>query len=403
MESIWGKFKRYFKELNDKSLGEKYDGIVDLIDAFLDGNQDFLLSSFEEYSNREDCPISSLNYDDFTKKAIYRFILEFEYMFPNVMSEEDLIKKISSNLSTSITFDALDGVAFPDELDVSGYYNPISKRIYIEKNLCSSAVDSVLFHEFLHCLTIRDTSDKDLESEFVTETFVSLMQNKYEKKVSDSNKRSNNYIINYAKQLEIIFDDELFNVYVNNGRDISPLFDYYPVQQYDNKTVLHNFVLMFNTINKIVKKGGDTTLLRYANAIFEFNMTLLLENYLKNNTKLSNYEKCKKINELFCIQKDPDVDIFRFMVNKYYDNDALLNQFPDLRYIKDSIEVGRLDYFTKEKCETYDIAKEYGFTDIQDYKDNHMFAENNIFYSYPSSYYKDFLKYENYYKMLYVL
>ena len=403
MESIWGKFKRYFKDLNDKPLSDKYDGVINLIDAFIDGNQDFLLSTFDEYSNTTDHEISKLEFDEYTKKAIYRFILEFEYMFPNILSEEELIKRISNNLSTSITLDDLDGVAFPDELDVAGYYNPNTKRIYIDKNLYSGVEDSVLFHEFLHCITIKDTKDPDLESDFLTETFVSLMENDYDVAVNNSKKRSNNYITNYAKQLKIIFDDELYNVYINNSRDISPLFDYYPVSEYDNKTILHNFVLLFNTINKEIKSGKDTDLLRYANSIFEFNLALMLENYLKNNPKLSNYDKCKKINELFNIQKDPDIDLYEYMINKYHNNETLLNQFPDLRYIKDGIEVGKLDYFTKEKCENFNMAKVYGFTDIQDYKNNQMFVDKNVFYSYPSSYYKDLLKYENYYKVIYEL
>jgi hypothetical protein len=405
MANLKDKIKRYINDMNDKSIGDKYDGFIDLIDSFLDGNQDFYLSTYDEYSNDE--LKASLTYDDFTKKAIYRFINEFEELYPGFLPREEIISRIKSNLKYNIYLEDLSDEnliekGYTDDASISAYYNPLTKKIYIDKNLTSAKMDSALFHEFLHCITIKNDNKYDLNSEFITETVVTCMQEKFEKTRYNTNERCNNYITNYIKQLEVIFGRQLYREYIRNYRDISNLFNDYPVKEYSNKMVLHNYVLLFNKINKIVRKGGDEFLFKYANTIYDFNTTLFLNNYLKNHKELSNYEKLKKIDQLLTVQKTPDIDLYSAMINDY-SKDGLINSFPNLRYIKDKKVIGPLDELLKEKIDNYNSAKEYGFTAILDYRNNPMFAKQNVFFSYPSKYYSDYLKKENYYNLFYKL
>ena len=397
------KISRFIEGLNGKTFSEKYEDVLNLIDAVLDGDYDFYLSSFEEYTPDEDeYLLEPLNYDAYTKKCIYRFAVEFEELFPNIISKEEIVRRISNNLSTNIMFEDLSSDGIDDDIPICGYYNPRTKRIYIDNNLTSSKVDSVLFHEFLHCITIKDTIDDDLESEFLTETGVSLMQDRFERLKYNSKERCNNYIISFIKQFEIVLGDDLYKEYVQNFRDISNCFEDYPVKEYSNKTILHNYILLFNTMNKIIKNGGDEYLLKYANAIYEFNVALFLGYHLKNS-KLSKYEKLEKIDQLLNIQKTPDIDLYKSLINDNCKDDEILNEFPNLRYVIDGEKTGKIDVLLEDKINHYEAAKKCGFTKIMDYKDNHMFVKDNVFFSYPSSYYKEYLKEENYYYVMYMM
>ncbi len=402
MGAFSDKISRFIDGLNGKSFSEKYDDVINLIDSVIDGDYDFYLSSFEEYTPDEDeYLLKDLNFDSYTKKCIYRFILEFQKYFPNIISNEEIINRISNNLSSSIIFDDLSNEVEDERDSITGYYNPNTKKIFIHNNLTSSLTDSVLFHEFLHCITIKDTSDPDLESEFLTEA-VSLLQDRFEREKYHSKDRCNNYITCYMKQLEIVCGDDLFKEYIRNYRDITNCFNDYPVKEYSNKEILHNYVLLFNSINKIIKNGGNEYLLKYSNAIYEFNVALFLYYYLLSN-ELTTYEKLSRIDSLVNIQKNPDIDLFRCMINEFGKDDKILKEFPNLKYIKDREKVGKIDVLLQDKIDSYEVSKKCGFTKIQNYKDNHMFVEKNIFFSYPSSYYNEYLKEENYYKVMYKL
>ena len=400
MENFGDKITRFIDGLNEKSFSEKYDDVVNLIDSVIEGDYDFYLSSFEEYTpDFDEYLLKDLKYDDYTKKCIYRFISEFQHYFPNILSNEEIVNRISNNLSSSIVMEDLSLEGIEDNASITGYYNPNTKKIFIDNNLTSSITDSVLFHEFLHCITIKDTNDQDLESEFLTEA-VSIMQDKFEKEKYHSKERCNNYITNYIKQLEIVCGEQFYKEYILNYRDISNCFKCYPVDKYSSKTILHNYILLFNTINNIIKNGGDEYLLKYANTIFEFNVALFLYSYLKNN-ELSTREKLRRIDKLVNIQKNPDIDLFKYLIDEFGKDEEVLNEYPNLLYIKDGIKKGKIDVLLQDKIDNFEAAKKCGFTEIKDYEDNPMFVKNNIFFSYPSSYYNEYLKEEDYYKVMY--
>ena len=180
------KFKRYLNEISNAGLPDFFNGIENYFDSALDGNTDFLMSTFEEYVGKDKYLFEGLKYDDFTKKAIYRFMIEMDTFFPGILTHEEMIDRISNSLKKSIIVGKirLKNNNSKKEVFYDSYYDYDKKLIYLDKDNTSAKIDSVLFHEFVHCLTIdKENTGADVDSEFLTETIPSLMQNIIESKL----------------------------------------------------------------------------------------------------------------------------------------------------------------------------------------------------------------------------
>ena len=411
------KFKRYISNLDKSSISSISGGVIELIDAFMDGNSDFFLSTAEEYKqylgNMNGIKLNSI-YDDFTKKAIYRFIYEFQKLFPNILSTKEIVNRINNNLLSNIEFEDLTKEEFkiersiidnrlPDEV-ISGYYNPIAKKLYIDKNISSYNTDSVLFHEFLHVLSIdRYRKGEDQESEFLSETLVALMQEKFERRrYNNYYDRTTTYLTNYMKQLEVIYGKELFTTYFNNYRDLSKLFNIYPVREnIGGKEVLHKMIELFNVINYGVKTNDNPYKIEFANTTFELNLAFLLSSYFNYHRELTDDEKIEKIRQMISLQKSPNFDVYKKMIDKYVKDKGRIKYFPEVNFVvnndRDNYNNNEL---LKDKYIRFLSAKRFGFTDIEDYKNNPLFdTKNNIFYSYGKDYYR-YLHKQNYYNLI---
>ena len=419
---------KYISRLDIDSISSLSDAFFDLVDSAIDGNTKFLVSTPEEYKEylgiKDDLVLNPV-YDDFTKKAIYRYIYEFQWLFAGILtnkqlverineglkhrietedlSKEQIIDRISTNLYDTSSFDNTNEQLKYYGKPLDGYYNPITKAIYIDSNITSKTVDSVLFHELTHAITIKDYNKyPDLESCFLTETPVSFMQQKLEmKKYENNNRRVNTYITNHFKQLYIIFGIEILASYFENYRDISDLLKEFPLREKrDSKEILHNFVTLFESISKGVEYNGNPYKVEFANTTYELNMALLLSNYFKNHKELSDIEKLSKIHQMINVQKNPNFDIFKEIIKVHVKDISMLDYFPDLQFVMNPVK----DHFSgiellEDKYIKFLASKEFGFTDIMDYKNNSLFGKDNIFYSYDRKYY-NYLKNQNYYNLI---
>ena len=400
------KFKRYINDISNAGLLDFFSGIENYFDSALDGNTDFLISSFEEYVGKDKYLFEGLRYDDFTKKAIYRFILEMDAFFPGILTHEEIIERISANLKKSIIVGTikLKNNNSDEEVFYDSYYDYNKKLLYLDKDNTSAKIDSVLFHEFVHCITIdKENTGSDLDSEFLTETVPSLMQNIIENKIYHSKERCNNYITNYALQLNIVVGADFFKEYIRKFRDISNIFKDYPIRDYSNKEILHNFVVLVKAMNRVLRIGGDAKYLKYLNSIYEFNTVLFLNGYFKNHPELPVEEKLTRMTSLINIQKTPDMELYKSILDEIHVDKATYDKFPELKYLKYGEVSDKIDPVFLDKVNNFNASKCFGFVDLIDYKSNPMLCKKNVFYSYGKSYYSDYLENEEYYNLMYRL
>ena len=411
MKNLSDKVKRYLEKCTTEDKLSLKEGLINIYDSFLDGNLEFLLSSASEYKSENSDVMSiegntsiSNSYDDFTIKSIYRFVSEFQKEFPGILTDQEILRRIKRNLKSSIIFDDLSDEVQPNNVGnrVYGYYNPRVHKIYLDNCLTSADIDSILFHEFIHCITIYDDEkNKDLESEFITETITSIMQEKVmHNKYKNYDRRSNNYITNYAKMLETIFGKTLYKEFILNFRDITKLFREFPNSEYNEKHVLRKFNNLFNYINEGVHKGDRNIVTNLFNTIFELNMTMFLANYLSIHKELTEKEKLDKINRMLFLQKTPNFDLFRIIIDKNIKNKDCLYLYPNLRFVMNPNRIlAEKNYLLKDKYTRFLASKRVTSLNIIDYKNNPLFGKDNVFYTYNRNYI-NYIRLQDYYNII---
>ena len=90
------------------------------------------------------------NFNEFTLNYINNFIEEFDSLFGDYISKEELIKRISENLDHNFEYADL-------EKGCKGTHNPEDKRIKLSNTIKSEEeLKTIIFHEMFHCITSRD-------------------------------------------------------------------------------------------------------------------------------------------------------------------------------------------------------------------------------------------------------
>lgn len=87
-------------------------------------------------------------FDKRSMELLENFINEFDELFGEFLSREELIKKIQSNLN-AVQFEEME----EEYKHASGYYNHDDKIIKIVPNLKDEDLKSLFFHEMIHCIT----------------------------------------------------------------------------------------------------------------------------------------------------------------------------------------------------------------------------------------------------------
>ena len=90
------KILKYISRLDIDSISSLSDVFFDLVDSAIDGNTKFLVSTPEEYKEylgiKEELVLNPV-YDDFTKKAIYRYIYEFQWLFSGILTNKQIVER----------------------------------------------------------------------------------------------------------------------------------------------------------------------------------------------------------------------------------------------------------------------------------------------------------------------
>lgn len=89
------------------------------------------------------------NFDDLTLHYINNFIEEFNELFGEYVSKEELVKRIKENLNYSFEF--------ADLTDERGIHNGKEKKITLANSIKDNEeeIKEVIFHEMIHCITAR--------------------------------------------------------------------------------------------------------------------------------------------------------------------------------------------------------------------------------------------------------
>lgn len=151
-----------------------------------------------------------------TRDAIKNFIDDFMGIFPGLLSEEELLRRITSNMHKNIDFKATLGE------NIAGQYK--DNQVLVSKDTVD--VRKVLFHEFIHvitdCLYVRE-----FEYHNFIEGLTTLAEEKYvEYKKIDMKKRRhvNGYIPTFVRQINFVKDNRLLEMFLTNPSDIYKLF-----------------------------------------------------------------------------------------------------------------------------------------------------------------------------------
>lgn len=151
-----------------------------------------------------------------TREAIKNFIDDFMGIFPGLLSEEELLRRITSNMHKNIDFKATLGE------NIAGQYK--DNQVLVSKDTID--VRKVLFHEFIHvitdCLYVRE-----FEYHNFIEGLTTLAEEKYvEYKKIDMKKRRhvNGYIPTFVRQINFVKDNRLLEMFLTNPSDIYKLF-----------------------------------------------------------------------------------------------------------------------------------------------------------------------------------
>ena len=147
-----------------------------------------------------------------TKQAIKDFIDDFNGIFPGLISEEELLRRINQNMDKDIIFDATLGE------NIAGQYK--NKQILISKDVVD--VRKVLFHEFIHVITECDFV-RGFEYHNFIEGLTTLAEEayvKYKKIDMKCRRHVNGYIPTFVRQLNFIKNNKLLEMFLTNPSEI---------------------------------------------------------------------------------------------------------------------------------------------------------------------------------------
>lgn len=282
------------------------------------------------------------NYDDYTKKAIDNFVERLTTLYPDILPKDEIYARIHANLKSSIEFKNFLEIGKPLS---SGLFLPKEHRMLISLDRKDEDLEATLFHEFCHVLVDENPYDNEKEfmhrdyedSNFITETIITLMEEDcYKKILGGKNRRANGYIVEYAEQLRAILGNEIIYSFIRRFKYVDDLIckcdeigDMYSDLPYN---LIGNIDPIWYKLNYPKSTGTDKSEIAYQNASIELVFALMLDNYF-DNTELTDEEKLEKIEQLFKHQQDPNFKVYREIIEKHIKNKELLEENRFVNYL----------------------------------------------------------------------
>ncbi len=151
-----------------------------------------------------------------TISAINDFIEDFIGVFPGLLSEEELRRRINANMTKNIEF----GVDLGER--ISGQYK--DSQVLVSKN--ADNVRKVLFHEFIHVITHCTFTETFKYHNFIEglTTLAEEMYVKYKNIDMKDRKHVNGYIPTFVRELNFVKEGKFLETFLVNPSEIYKLF-----------------------------------------------------------------------------------------------------------------------------------------------------------------------------------
>lgn len=277
-----------------------------------------------------------VDYDDFTKRIIYQYIVDFQKLYPGVLSDEELFARLTANIKHNIRlfkrdeFPGLSGAFFPSKHEV------VLLDSLVEDGELTPKAKATLFHELTHALVINNPFDSRIDSDyvensnFIVESIVTIMEEDYTREILNIHDglRVNSYIPTYARELRSIFGNELIKEYIVKFRDISRLFEEISDDSFMGAYSIESE--LFNQIDQIyyaIKGKDDNVNIEFMSHNIELGIATLLDKYLTKN-KFSDMDALEKIVSLTKLQNHVNFDLYQSMIEKHVSDKSLIEDNP---------------------------------------------------------------------------
>ena len=331
-----------------------------------------IMEKNEEIRERKKLIETEVYYDAETNQMFKDFIKEFQYLYPGILTDEEILARLKASIRKSVVW-------IEEPRDKNGVYrcggfNSVKRqfelnRLY-EKDLEDKRImRAVVFHELIHALTQNNPYDYGIDhyayekSNFVMESIVTIMEEDYFKRILHINStRVNGYIPNYANEIKIILGDDLIKQYIKHFKYIEPLFPQDEVEDEDMPidSYLHTLTWLIDQVYYGVKNKYEEIDVFYCSKTAELQIACILDKYLSSHN-LTEEEKFKKIIALATSQVNPDFNLFQEIMQKHIHKPELINEsnISKLLYYNKPVEMPIDDRFAFENEPYLEIENKY--------------------------------------------
>ena len=290
------------------------------------------LNADEDYKKREQQELINqhVDYNDKTLKIIDDFVKDFMFLYPGVLTEEELYNRLKANIKHDIVFGKIES---DTENKISGMFDSKNHMVIINTEVAKTEdkIKATLFHELCHSLVENNPYDNEVheyyeENNFVTEGIITLMEEDYYEKILNRKfNRVNGYIPNYARGLRNIFGNELIKQYIRNFKYIDSLIASAEVgNNYHLSKIAYDLVNSIDNVYYYIRESFGEVDVAYENVNIELGLAALLDDYLATNKDLKDEEKMKKIEGLLNTELEPNFKLFKEIIDKHIANKELL-------------------------------------------------------------------------------
>ena len=273
-----------------------------------------------------------VSYNDFTIKTFEKYIKDFQTLYPGILTDDEIMKRLKANIKHDITYSYIKNSNGENNKNITGYFDATTHSVILNKDYYESLKDKsvinrTIFHELTHALVEKNPYDYNIEHEayenanFVSESIITIMEEDYVRVIEGRKvKRVNGYIPTYAHELRAIYGNDLIKHFVGDFKHIDPLF-FRDEETYESFGT--EIIPIMDSIYFGVREVKEDVDVSYYNKLVELGISSLLDEYL-STTILFEEQKLKKITDLAKLQIYPDFNIFQEMIHKYIKDESLI-------------------------------------------------------------------------------
>lgn len=262
-----------------------------------------------------------LRYDPLTQVCIIHFLNDFQAIFPNVLSNQELMDLIVKNMPGNIMFNQ------DLEDKVVGLYDGYCIKTIRE--LEGVYLRKVLFHEFIHVITKCALFNLYSEYSDLIEGLTTLCEERFVEYygIGQKRRRVNGYIPDLVRELNVATDDQLLTTFLKSPDSIYKCF--YPLEYLDEDVIPRR--RFFNTFSRFIEDNKDIISMSKDKVADSLLDPVLIS--CERDILFQYYVRCMsgeiefsfdKLEEVYFNQIKPDIDLY-------------------IQFMKEEITLGNLD------------------------------------------------------------